>query len=182
MDWDNFRTNQLSFCLANTTINGRMILLKNIFRLINTYWGDIVFYSILPFFLVFYSQASKDLPLVDGHFIPVVDRQQALLLFFLYIIYAVVSLVRIILFQKRLLRDWSYLVVGIVTTLCFAAFLSPSKFVLTPISVHYAFSSYASALQNISVGLLQARIAIGLYKFFKVDKPANASEKSSELS
>jgi len=155
-------------------------LLKNIFRFISTYWGDFAFFSILPFFLVFYSQASKDMPVVDGYFVPVVDRQHALLLFFLYLTYVVMSLVRILFFKKRLLRDWSYLVVGSVATLCFVAYLPSSSFDRTLFSSQISFLNYASLLQNTSVVFLDARIAIGLYKFFKEGKPVIIADCQQE--
>ena len=153
-------------------------MLKRILRFANKYWGDIVFYAALPILIMFYAQASRDTLTVDHEFVPVVEKQFAVFMFFLYLVYVVVSLVRIAIFKKRLLRDWCYLIVGSIAIPCFTSYFSPLGWGV--VASQLAFLRFVSILQAVSVSLLDARIAIWLYKFFTTDRQSEAIENPSE--
>ena len=145
--------------------------MKKISKVVTIYWGDFVFYLSLPLFLLFSFQAMKTLPnptpesfgkAINLFF----DQRLAIFLFFFYLVYALISLIRVAAFRNTKLRHWSYLFIGIFAMLCFIKYAFPSE----PADIFIArmdqdyFKSVLQLMQSMISGFLIARMSIWLYK------------------
>ena len=77
-------------------------------RKTSLFWGDILFYTIFPILIscIFFCQ-RMDIKLTDSLLVKC--------FFFIFLIFIGFALVRLLFVRKRELRDWIYLLYGIVT-------------------------------------------------------------------
>ena len=149
--------------------------MKKIRHIANAYWGDIIFCLLAPVLLVFDIQVTKTVPVTpEGDFLPVVGMGGAVSMFILYFIVVVVSIVRLIFLKKRALRDWTYLIAGIVATQCFVGYFRFDSALVS----QRVFVRNFNMLTIIGVSFLSARIAIWLYNVWQ-EEPSQTSEPSA---
>jgi len=139
--------------------------MRKALRMAVIYWGDIAYYLSLPLFVLFAYQAMKPLPkpTPESFEVPIdlpFDYRLALFLFFFYLAFAIISLLRMALFKNTVLRHWSYLAIGIFSMICFIKYAFPSE----PADIFIArmdqnyFRSALQLMQNTVSTLLGARV------------------------
>jgi len=140
---------------------------------ISRYWGDIAWFLILPFHIYFYylnitHEIDPD-PYHTGvgEKMPLVNPQFSLALFCVYLAYTIFSAYRILFRKKYLLRDFHYLIIGILATRCFVWLV----FVGSPYLSQSDFFSHVKVLQQINLVFLNSRVAIWLYNWWQEPGP-----------
>jgi len=140
-------------------------MIKKALCFANRYWGDFVFFLMSPLFVVFYLQAYNLLAGDLEHYIPV-NRQLALALFYACLAYAIYGLIRVLFRKKRLLRDFCYLIAGVIAVLCFVWYIAPSS-EITLFTTAWRFMSMTRILQQTIYVLYWTRGVIWLYKSYQ---------------
>jgi O-antigen ligase len=82
---------------------------------IASYWGDIIFYPTFLLFIYFVFFQFKGMRNPSIMF--------ARYLCLMYVAILIIAIVRLTLFKKRALRDWEYLVYGIMPIICLTPFV-----------------------------------------------------------
>jgi len=143
----------------------------------NRYWGDITWLLVAPFNMYFYYLVINN-PIDPvayltgiGEKVPAVNQLFSWALFGFNFAFTIISAFRILFRKKYSLRDFHYLIVGIIATYCFVGFIVP-WFADVPYLGQEHFLNGVKVLQRTTTTFATSRAAIWLYKWFEgIDTP-----------